>query len=368
MLLLRKTQNVNIGLPDHPTLHPQSTLFSVSENTKIRKCSELDEEFMDCNIEFSLDEESDSKPIFPTLIPPRSAKRSIPRPKENEFDLSNKREEEINIPHTACLPNPSDPHECYLSSEDDVSTSDFNDDLSESEDSDLDVPSEINKGELQETTAKAVSFRIVGKPQIIDINLHPSCSPKTSGELGQQLRSTEDSNQSPKQLHIDEEKPSSPPQELDQVHDRLSPPQLPNINLTPTNLDFKDDDTSTPSNSHPDSTRPGPNVSSHSLPQEEPNLNPSSLDLVSTPPLRKSTLESSIVKPNLLASHGIKAAQPLLYESSKNANTPLGNAWKLSNGFAALKRVSKNIRNNSISKISLAYTPGVVPRRSLSDH
>jgi hypothetical protein len=130
------------------------------------------------------------KPVKPPVVPQRSEKRASKLLENVMLELQNldgsrqKEEDKISILHE------SDPHELYLSSEEDASFSDDYDDSptdieegTSSEDAKATraSSSRASSRKSQEDTARVVSFTSVGKPQIIEINV-PNTSPSTANK------------------------------------------------------------------------------------------------------------------------------------------------------------------------------------------
>jgi hypothetical protein len=130
------------------------------------------------------------KPVKPPALPQRSEKRTS-RLLENvmlelqNLDGSKGKEEE-----TISMVQESDPHELYLSSEEDASFSDdYDDSLTDFEEGTSSEDAEATRAsssrassrKSQEDTARVVSFISVGKPQIVEINV-PNTSPSTANK------------------------------------------------------------------------------------------------------------------------------------------------------------------------------------------
>jgi hypothetical protein len=130
------------------------------------------------------------KPVKPPVVPQRSEKRASRLLENVMLELQNldgsrqKEEDKISLVHE------SDPHELYLSSEEDASFSDDNDDsptdfeeATSSEDAKATRASSprASSRKSQEDTARVVSFTSVGKPQIVEINV-PNTSPSTANK------------------------------------------------------------------------------------------------------------------------------------------------------------------------------------------
>ncbi|KAE9364626.1 hypothetical protein N431DRAFT_355411 [Stipitochalara longipes BDJ] len=126
------------------------------------------------------------KPVKPPVVPQRSEKRASRLLENVMLELQNldgsreKEEDKVSIVQD------SDPHELYLSSEEDASFSDYDDSFSEFEESTGSEDAEATRAsssrassrKSQEDTARVVSFISV-KPVIVDIYL-PNTSPSSA--------------------------------------------------------------------------------------------------------------------------------------------------------------------------------------------
>jgi len=180
---------VQLQAPDRQSMKQEKA-------TRFESFEELEEEFMGSDMEESLLHSNRASNIKPSL-PQRSEKRASRLLDNIMMDLSimngskeRVAEQQIEV---------SDPHEQYLSSEEDVSFSDYDDDL----DSLMDFESSPEIGtdggsppgsrgsshKSMEDTARVVSFLTVGKPQIINIQLpSPKKSKAPPIDLGITLR------------------------------------------------------------------------------------------------------------------------------------------------------------------------------------
>jgi len=146
------------------------------------------------------------QPVKAPALPQRSDKRAS-RLLENvmlelqSLDGSKQKEED-----KMSLVQESDPHELYLSSEEDASFSDDNDDSISDFEEDMNLEdaeaarassSRASSRKSQEDTARIVSFISVGKPQIVDIYV-PNTSPTTAGKrLSQNLETVNSCDTTP---------------------------------------------------------------------------------------------------------------------------------------------------------------------------
>jgi hypothetical protein len=146
------------------------------------------------------------QPVKTPALPQRSDKRAS-RLLENvmlelqSLDGSKQKEED-----KMSLVQESDPHELYLSSEEDASFSDDNDDSISDFEEDMNLEdaeaarassSRASSRKSQEDTARIVSFISVGKPQIVDIYV-PNTSPTTAGKrLSQNLETVNSCDTAP---------------------------------------------------------------------------------------------------------------------------------------------------------------------------
>lgn len=165
------------------------------------------DEFLDSYMEGSIVRRARlEQPVKTPALPQRSDKRAS-RLLENvmlelqSLDGSKQKEED----KVSIVPE-SDPHELYLSSEEDASFSDDYDDSISDFEEDMNLEdaeaarassSRASSRKSQEDTARIVSFISVGKPQIVDIYV-PNTSPSTAAKrLSQNLESVNSCDTTP---------------------------------------------------------------------------------------------------------------------------------------------------------------------------
>ena len=277
-----------------------------------------------------------------------------------------------------------DPHELYLSSEEDASLSDdYEDSLNELEPVDSNetgervTSSRASSRRSQEDTARVVSFIMVGKPQIVDIfQTSPTATQKRHSLDLEKLTST--LNKKPAQRR------PSPLKLYPNSIRRLSVSSMASITSNSTQY------TRTSHTSHTSSQRPATQGSATQTqaPQPAPAHSTSSLpprrssrlaSLVSNTknPLQKHTASSSKAKfhtipPAFLSMDPYASKQAQQGASSsresediqereepKTPTSAAAAAWK-----KGISRTLSKARKPSIPKINLAYTSGVVTRHS----
>lgn len=172
--------------------HPLLKLFTVNEKVMDKGHLKLD-----CNF---VDSETDSSPVQGTrndklikkiITPSRNLKRTMSRLQKEILDTQARARKDTlepklmtltksNMPYNMSRLNTSDPHESYLSSEEDVSISDCSEEMIfDSDDCDVDIILDSSNSESPGTTAKAISFRAAGRPNLIDISSRSSSNSST---------------------------------------------------------------------------------------------------------------------------------------------------------------------------------------------
>lgn len=180
--------------------HQQSVLVQQQEEEVVREEKDLDSGYEDFLEEYGEDECVDSdmegsimqrgrpkKPVKAPAVPQRSEKRTSMLLQNVMLELQNLDGSRQKEADKASIVQESDPHELYLSSEEDASYSDdYEDSLTDLEATSLEdaeatraLLSRASSRKSQEDTARVVSFIMVGKPQIVDILL-PNTSPSTT--------------------------------------------------------------------------------------------------------------------------------------------------------------------------------------------
>jgi hypothetical protein len=168
------------GARTNVQIHDQETVKE-QRDCQFQNFNELDDEFMDSEIENSILSQGRPGKVFKLkapALPQRSDKRASRILDNTMLELQTldgstpKEEQQVET---------ADPHELYLSSEEDASFSDYDDadSLMDFEPSPIDEDAEHNapssrasSRRSQEDTARVVSFVTAGKPQIIDIYIH----------------------------------------------------------------------------------------------------------------------------------------------------------------------------------------------------
>lgn len=290
---------------------------------------EIDDQFMDSDMEGSiLNRPRPKKSYTAPILPQRSEKRAS-RIFESSVRIETKSLHDF-VPEAEEESDAMDPHELYLSSEEDASFSDFDD-----ADSLMDFeasPMEENENQSapssrgstrrsQEDTARVVSFITVGKPQIVEVHSSP---PRNALRIDTTNTLPEARRPSPL---------------------RLYPSALRRLSIT----------SMTSLNSHRSSTMPS---------TQEPTNSPNTL------PIRKSSRMASIVTST---KHAFLQSDPFESDSnmqSSQENTPVTPKTPISMAAAAWKtgfnRTLLKARKPSMPKLSLSYTAGVVTPRTQS--
>ena len=183
---------VQLQVSDHQSMKSMKQ----GKDASFENFEELEDEFMVSDMDGSILNSNRSSNIKPSL-PQRSEKRASKLLDNILMDLSSMdiskeqvAEQQIDV---------SDPHEQYLSSEEDISFSDYDDDLDSLVDFESSPESGIDGGsppgsrgssrKSQEDTARVVSFVTAGKPQIINIQIpSPQKSKPRPIDLGITLR------------------------------------------------------------------------------------------------------------------------------------------------------------------------------------
>jgi hypothetical protein len=296
------------------------------------------EEPVDSDMEGSiLNRPRPKKAIKPPAVPQRSDKRAskilenvLLELKSMDGTVSTKEAEQQSIV--------SDPHELYLSSEEDASLSDDYEDTeslvdfegSPTVDGEESKPSSrASSRRSQEDTARVVSFTLVTKPQIIQIDIPPTAAQKRHSMNLEALTSS----------------------------------------LSHTSASPKSTRRPTPLKLYPSSIR----RMSISSTTSNPLMHHSNQSLTSLPP-RKSSKLSNLSNIMTNAKNSFLSTDPFATDSPSPNNddgqeTPLtpktptsvaAAAWKKS-----LSRTMSKARKPSMPKLSLAYTQGVVSQRDL---
>lgn len=327
----------------------QSTTIQVQHQSIKRKMGsgyedfgDLDVNFVDGNMAGSiLNQQRPGQSLQPPALPERSEKRTS-RVLENfvveleSLDGSTpakEAEHEIEV---------SDPHELYLSSEEDASLIDeYSDSESLIDFSPTDGAEAQNapasrgsSRKSQEDTATVVSFKSVGKPQLVEINISPSSQKRQSLT-------------SEKEVEITSLPRARRPSPL-----KLYPSALRRLSISST--------MSLSSTSYIPGTPPYE----------------SSPSLTSLPPRKSSKLASNFSSLVLSTKHAFLNSDPYPVAEGSELATPAETAGSstiptpktpISMAAAAWKhgmaRTISKARKPSMPKISLAYTTGVVPTR-----
>lgn len=300
----------------------------------------FDEEPEDSDMEGSiLNRPRPKKPAKPPAVPARSDKRAskilenvMLELKNLDGSVSTKEAEQQSIIS-------SDPHELYLSSEEDVSLSDdYEDadslvDFEASPTSDADgeeskPSSRASSRRSQEDTARVVSFTLVTKPQIIQINIPPTAAQKRHS------MNLESFTQSTSYIPLAPRRPT--PLKLYPSTRRMSIASVNSSNCTPL---------------------------THHSNQSLNSLSP-----------RKSSKLSNLSNIMTNAKNSFLASDPFASparngeDGDEEQETPITPKTPTSIAAAAWKksisRTMSKARKPSMPKISLAYTAGVVNRDS----
>lgn len=320
--------------------HPHQKLPFEGKKDYDKEYTNLDRDFIALDMQKSIVQRPDrNKSLGIPILPQRNALRTTERPKK---ELSNPKEamllknKEFYI--TPMLSS-SDLHDMYLSSEEDISVKDSNEDfLFDSDDSENDLQLKSYDRESQEITARAVSFRVVGKPQVIEINSHSNkSSPRTSASIS------------------------------DRSSHRPSLPRLPALSLTLSDFHLDPHElfpSSPPPSSPPSLSTPKPTDSPQSNALVKANICKRHTDPTQAKPVLETSTPLSIFRRGSLLNRRSQITQSIIQLSTHATRNSPTTTSKISGRLNALKYVSRNIKNTGRPKISLAYTPGVIPRRT----
>lgn len=326
----------------------QSTAFQVPSHDSVKQRQvgyeeyrELDDDFVPSDMEGSLRTRPRLRKVSQApALPLRSAKRASRILDDVILDLdgslpTKEVEQRIAAP---------DPHELYLSSEEDASFSDgYSDsesllDFSPSGGSEINTSpsSRVSSRKSQEDTARVVSLTIVGKPQIVEILLNKPAPKRDSMAL--------DANAEPNDLP-----PARKPSPL-----RLYPSAFRRLSISST-MSFSN---------------------TSYIPSGTPNE--STPNLTALPPRKSSKMASNFSSIVSSTKHAFLSSDPypaneareivMPDDGTQNAShipptpkTPISMAaaaWK-----TGISRTLSKARKQSMPKISLAYTAGVVTPR-----
>ncbi|KAI6249049.1 hypothetical protein HI914_02434 [Erysiphe necator] len=317
------------------SMYPHQKLLSSGLKDHDKDHSNFDGNFIGYDMDCSLV----SKPMCKSslripVLPQRNALRTVTKPRKESVNARRISIENYKEFYNSSILRASDPHDVYLSSEEDVSVKDSNEDfLFDSDDSDKDYELKSYDRESHAVTAKAISFRAAGKPQIIEINNQSNnSSPRTSVSI-----------------------PDFPSR-------RPLLPRLPalSLNLSEFHLDANE---LFPSSPHPLSPqKPAENLKSNTLANDNFYKN----DSYPSPskPISEPNTSLSIFRRGSLLSRRSQITQSILQMPTQATRNSATTASKISSRINALKHVTRNIKNAGMPKINLAYTPGVVPRRT----
>ncbi|SZF00584.1 unnamed protein product [Blumeria hordei] len=339
MLLSRKSKHERNQLADSSAIY-SSKLAAAETNGQDGTFSEIIG-FGNCDREPSIVPTSRPQTSLSTpTVPPRSSKRPAMRFRaaSMEFNILELNKEKISL--TSSSLQVTDPHEVYLSSEEDASISDYDESsLFELDDSDVDpIPiscEDINQ-RSQEVIAKAISFRVAGRPQIVEIN-------NSSAETSPSLTVTS-SNTSSKRSSVSDLHPSSLLDSRKSIHHTRNYAH----SMSPTYIATPH----TPSSSFVfNLTHEGLLRSSETpefIAQYEPsNQTPSPSPSLSIP-------EQSLDKELQMILPYIDSSKTPSENGSSVASKSPGRS-----AVAAWKRVSRNIRNTSVVKLGLGNPTGM---------
>ena len=308
----------------------------------------FDDEFVDSDMEGSiLNRSRPKKTRKPPAVPQRSERRTsrvfegtmVELKALGEFTPQEGEEQKTDA---------SDPHERYLSSEEDASLSDDYEDsesLSEFGPSNGDTdaprtPSSRGSGrQSQEDTARVVSFTVVGKPQIIEIFLHSSVCQK---------RNSVSFDVAPDAYSLPKARRPTPL--------KLSPSSLRRLSVAST-LTATTRTSSTPSQSL---------------------FHESTVSLTTLPTRKSSKLASNLSSLVNSTKHAFLGSDPFPAHEAKEyfplntggvqESTPEPPKTPISIAAAAwrtgLSRTLSKARKSSMPKISLAYTAGITQSRN----
>jgi hypothetical protein len=337
----------------NPSREDGSTAIQVQDHESVKEergsgyeeYGELDDEFVDSDMESSILNRPRSKKTHKApSIPQRSEKRAS-RILDNVMVELKSLNGSIPAKDVEQKIELSNPHELYLSSEEDASLSDeFSDSESlvdfspteEAEASTQSAPSSRGSSrKSQEDTARLVSFTSVGKPQIVEIVLNPSPQKRKSLAFDPEVTLPRARKPSPLKLY---------------------PSALRRLSISSTVSMANSSYTST-------------SYISGNLPNE------SSPSLTNLPPRKSSRLGSNLsslvtsTKHAFLNSDPFSAAEAkeMVMPSKQDTPTPptpktpismAASAWK-----QGMARTLSKARKPSMPKLSLAYTSGVVPTK-----
>lgn len=130
---------------------------------------EFDDEYLDSDMEGSiLNRPRPKKSVRASSLPNKSKRRA-----SRILDTLASELKSLESGTTELKESEQDPHELYLSSEEDASESadDYENSLLSCDDEDENRPSSSSRTS-HEDTARIVSFRFAGKPQVVEINIH----------------------------------------------------------------------------------------------------------------------------------------------------------------------------------------------------
>lgn len=325
-------------------------------------------------------------------LPQRSEKRTSKILENVMLELKNlevkKEDKDIQVPAV----EESDPHELYLSSEEDGSLSDdYGDCLSDLENSETAMEgragsSRASSRKSQEITATAISFQVVGRPQLVEI-IVPNNSPQSArNRLSMNLDSLAAFSKNP--------------------FDGIEPPKR-SLLRRPAPLNLRDSALrdsrrmSTASTSSHSSIAPlqAPTTSTCYIPSASSYIpltptRTTSTTTVSSIPAHSARKSSRLASLSALVtqtknsfqtaagvsatnSHPFLASDPFASPSHPYEDEPVtpktptsmasaaaASAWKMGKG--GFQRTLSKARKSSMPKISLAYTAGVVPARNSS--
>lgn len=338
-----------------PVGEDRSTAIQVQDHESVKgertsgyeDFGDLDDEFVDSDMEGSiLNRPRPKKTQRAPVIPQRSEKRASRILESVVFELKSL-DGSISAKEAEQTTEVSDPHELYLSSEEDASLLDEYSDseslvdfspTNEAEAQTRSAPSSRGSSRRsQEDTARLVSFMSVGKPQLVEIVLNPS----------PQKRQSLTSDTEAEESTLPRARKPSPL--------KLYPAALRRLSISST--------MSIPTTSY---------VSTSYIPGTLPNE--SSPSLTTLPPRKSSRLASNFSSLVTSTKHAFLNSDPFPaaevsemvtsgeQESSLIPPTPktpismAAAAWK-----QGMARTLSKARKPSMPKLSLAYTEGVVP-------
>jgi hypothetical protein len=318
-----------------------------------------DEECLDSDMEGSVDSMMHRgrprKVVRAPAIPARNEKRASRILDNVMMELKAMDGITSKEPDTRSTIQESDPHESYLSSEEDASLSDDYEDTDSLHDSSGTTSPSLEDGtseeatesftrrsrrKSQEDTARVVSFICVGKPQIVDIFIHSNhTSPVESNSASPAKRHS---------MNLDAltALTQSPPAKI--AH-RPTP-----LKLYPTSIRRLSISSITSSHTSTSSTNIPSNTNNPTHPLRKSSRLANLTALVTT---TKNTFQTSFSAPAVIPTHSFLTSDPFSTSQSQTQNEDQPTTPKTPTSMAAQawKRTLNKARRPSMPKLSLAY-------------